>query len=391
MLPGTTCDVYADINEIVHYHAAVLGVTGTGKTELSLDLIRASVAQGCKVVCVDFTGEYAKRLADLIPLELGLTADLGREYEDAIFAVETGNYGAGAEKAALKTFVDRIRPLIEDQVNSFLSGSGSLAILELAEITNTKATLRTTELFLSAFMSWAKANRRKKRILLVLEEAHTIVPETGGSGMDFESKWVVDRIGQIALQGRKYGIGLLVVSQRTALVSKTILSQCNTFFVFCLVDQTSLNFLTSVLSSEHVSGICNLQNLEMISYGRAISSERPLLVKRKFDAAKVLAAARLDSVVDANEAYWHAEFRLKEWMKDAWPEWDEEILDTPEEFEGTSACPICNQDFLVLSHPQGPHCFYCDCAVDAEECEDCGTTHLRASGCAYCNGRNGVD
>lgn len=295
MLPGTTCDVFADINEIVHYHAAVLGVTGTGKTELSLDLIRASVAQGCKVVCVDFTGEYAKRLADLNSLNLGLTADLGREYEEAIFAVETGTYGAGAEKAALKTFVDRIRPLIENQVNSFLSGDRSLAVLELAEITNTKATLRTTELFLSAFMAWAKSHRREKRILLVLEEAHTIVPETGGSGMDFETKWVVDRIGQIALQGRKYGIGLLVISQRTALVSKTILSQCNTFFVFCLVDQTSLNFLTSVLSSEHVSGISNLRSLEMISYGRAISSERPLLVKRLYDSAKVTASAELDS------------------------------------------------------------------------------------------------
>lgn len=385
VLPGTTCSVYADINEIVHYHAAVLGVTGTGKTELSLDLIRASVAQGCKVVCVDFTGEYAKRLADLNPLNLGLTADLGREYEEAIFAVETGNYGAGAEKAALKTFVDRIRPLIEGQVNSFLAGGDSLAILELAEITNTKATLRTTELFLSAFMSWAKAHRREKRILLVLEEAHTIVPETGGSGMDFESKWVVDRIGQIALQGRKYGIGLLVVSQRTALVSKTILSQCNTFFVFCLVDQTSLNFLTSVLSSEHVSGISNLQSLELVSYGRAISSERPLLVRRPYDAAKVLASARLDFAVDPQELYWLADFRLREWMQGAWPEWSEEVVDTPDQFAGTSRCPICMHDFLVIGHHDRPHCFYCDGSVDAEECENCGTTHLREYGCAYCN------
>jgi len=295
MLPGTACDVYADINEIVHYHAAVLGVTGTGKTELSLDLIRAAVSQGCKVVCVDFTGEYAKRLADLNPTNLGLTADLGKTYEEAIFAVETGTYGAGPEKAALKSFVDKIRPLIEEQVSSYLDGDCSLAILELAEITNTKATLRTTELYLSSFMAWAKAHRRQKRILLVLEEAHTIVPETGGSGMDFETKWVVDRIGQIALQGRKYGIGLLIVSQRTALVSKTILSQCNTFFAFCLVDQTSLNFLTSVLTAEYVSGIPNVQPLELIAYGRAISSQRPLMVQRRFDDAKVLASAQLDA------------------------------------------------------------------------------------------------
>lgn len=295
VLPGTNCDIYADIDQIVHYHAAILGVTGTGKTELSLDLVRGAVEQKCKVVCVDFTGEYAKRLNDLSPKQLGLAEDLGNEYEDAIFAVETGAYGAGKEKAALKDFVDRIRPRIERQVEEFLEGDGCISVLELAEITNTKASIRTTELFLSSLMASARKNRRKHRILIVLEEAHTIVPETGGSGMDYESKWVVERIGQIALQGRKYGIGLLVVSQRTALVSKTILSQCNTFFSFALVDQTSLGFLSSVFSSDHVAAIPNLRSLEMMCYGRAVSSARPLLVKRRFDQAKVVDSERLNA------------------------------------------------------------------------------------------------
>jgi len=80
----------------------------------------------------------------------------------------------------------------------------------------------------------------------VLEEAHTIIPEAYGSGFDSETQWVVGRIGQIALQGRKYGVGLLLVSQRTALVSKTILSQCNTYFTHALVDKTSLEYLGSV-------------------------------------------------------------------------------------------------------------------------------------------------
>lgn len=389
VLPGTTCGVYVDVDEIVHYHAAVLGVTGTGKTELSLDLIRASIDRGCKVVCVDFTGEYASRLADLQPLQLGLTVDLGARYEEAIFAVETGAYGAPAEKAALKRFVDEIKPLIEGQVNSFLAGDQMIAVLELAEITNTKATLRTTELFLSAFMSWAKRNRKAKKILLVLEEAHTIVPETGGSGMDYDSKWVVDRIGQIALQGRKYGVGLLVVSQRTALVSKTILSQCNTFFTFCLVDQTSLNFLASVLSTEHVAGISNLQRLELVAYGRAVSSERPLLVRRAYDEAKATASAQLDiaaviPVVDPGELSERADLQLMEWLKQSWPNWKEEESSTPDEFDGTSNCPVCQLDFLVFQIDPGPYCFYCEAVVEAEKCADCGTTNLKLDGCGYC-------
>ena len=121
----------------------------------------------------------------------------------------------------------------------------NLALFELPEITNTKATLRLTELYLSTIMAWAREHRRARQVMIVLEEAHTIVPETFSSGFDSDTQWVVSRIGQIALQGRKYGVGLLVVTQRTALVSKTILSQCNTFFTHSLIDQTSLNFLES--------------------------------------------------------------------------------------------------------------------------------------------------
>jgi hypothetical protein len=96
-------------------------------------------------------------------------------------------------------------------------------------------------------MAWARKHRQARKVLIVLEEAHTIIPETFSSGFDGDTQWVVSRIGQIALQGRKYGVGLLVISQRTALVSKTILSQCNTFLTHSLIDQTSLTFLESVL------------------------------------------------------------------------------------------------------------------------------------------------
>jgi DNA helicase HerA-like ATPase len=132
-------------------------------------------------------------------------------------------------------------------------------------------------------MEWAKAHRKQEKILIVLEEAHTIIPETFGSGLDGASKSVVDRIGQIALQGRKYGVGLMVVSQRTALVSKTVLSQCNTFFTHALIDQTSLSFLQSVYSSQHTQLIPNLGRFQFLASGKALKSERPIIVQRQYD------------------------------------------------------------------------------------------------------------
>ena len=133
-----------------------------------------------------------------------------------------------ARLMTLKGTVDELRAQKEGQVDEFLrSDAENIAIFELSEIANTNATLRMTELYLSSNMKWAWQHRRACQIMLVLEEAHTIVPETFGAGFDYDTQWVVSRIGQIALQGRKYGVGLLVITQRTALVSKTILSQGN--------------------------------------------------------------------------------------------------------------------------------------------------------------------
>jgi hypothetical protein len=285
-VPSTNIGVTATLDDLVQFHTAVLGMTGTGKTELALDIVREAVKNDFKVFCVDFTGEYKARLADLSPIVPSPTGQQIDDLDKKLFAVETGEYGAKQEKAALKTCLTQMRSSIETQIDSFIAGTNSLAILELTEISNTKATLRITELYLSTIMAWARKHRQARKILIVLEEAHTIIPEHFSSGFDSETQWVVSRIGQIALQGRKYGVGLLVISQRTALVSKTILSQCNTFLTHSLIDQTSLTFLESVYSGQHVRSIPNLGRFQFIAAGKAIGAEHPILLGRPFDQAK---------------------------------------------------------------------------------------------------------
>ena len=67
-VPSTNIGVAANIDDLVEFHTAVLGVTGTGKTELALDIVREAVKNGFKVFCVDFTDEYKMRLADIKPI-----------------------------------------------------------------------------------------------------------------------------------------------------------------------------------------------------------------------------------------------------------------------------------------------------------------------------------
>ncbi len=286
-VPSTEVSVAANIEDLVEYHTAILGVTGTGKTELALDIVREAVGHGIKVFCVDFTGDYRHRLEDLKPIFPAPDEKSAKLLEGLLFIVDAYGFKAPEEKKRLKELLDGLRKETSTKMDAFLrSADSNLAIFELAEIANTKASLRLTEIYLSAIMNWARENRGERKILLCLEEAHTIVPEAFGSGFDGETKWVVERIGQIALQGRKYGVGLLVVTQRTALVSKTILSQCNTFFTHALIDQTSLNFLESVYSTQHTRLIPNLGRFQFLAYGKALKAERPILLKREFDQAK---------------------------------------------------------------------------------------------------------
>jgi len=284
LIPGSKTAVKISVPDLIEYHAAILGVTGTGKTEVAFDMIREAVKRGTKVFCVDFTGEYKARLVESQPEMLGLDSGQASELDSKLFAVETGEYGAPREKGALQQFVDEIREPVKENVGEFLaSRDARLGIFELPEITNTKATLLATELYLSSIMAWAKENRRARQVLIVLEEAHTIIPETAWMGFDDYTRRIVGRISQIALQGRKYGVGLLLISQRTALVSKSILSQCNTYVTFSLVDKTSLDYLANVYSLEHVRSIPNLRFLEALVYGKAVRSERPMIAKIVFD------------------------------------------------------------------------------------------------------------
>lgn len=291
----TGMNVTASLSDLADYHTAVLGVTGTGKTELVLDMIRAHVKAGRKVFCVDCTGEYEPRLVDLMPTKLGFDTAALTKLDELVNDAEHGEYSAAKERKALHEWVESNQDSVNTTVATFLSSdTGQVGIFDLPDIANSRASLRATEMYISAIFAWAKKNRKARDVVVVLEEAHTVVPEMNAFGFDkADTTAVVARMAQIALQGRKYGVGLLLVSQRTALVSKTLLSQCNTSICFAMYDKTGLDYLSSVFASEHVRAIPNLRFLQGIAFGKAIKSERPIIFEipkdlKKSEASKAL-------------------------------------------------------------------------------------------------------
>lgn len=94
---------------------------------------------------------------------------------------------------------------------------------------------------------------------------------------DFASKATVNSIAQIALQGRKYNIGFVVIAQRTANVSKTVLTQCNTIIAFQSLDRTSGDFLSNYLGKELIDTLPSLKFRTAIAVGKAFRSTTPMI------------------------------------------------------------------------------------------------------------------
>ena len=70
-------------------------------------------------------------------------------------------------------------------------------------------------------------------IAIFCDEAHLYVPSTTESSMDTQS---VGSFERIAKEGRKYGVGLVVISQRPSEVNRTVLSQSNNFIAMRLTN-----------------------------------------------------------------------------------------------------------------------------------------------------------
>lgn len=86
-------------------------------------------------------------------------------------------------------------------------------------------------------------------------------------------------------------------------------------------------------------------------------------------------------VYKREDLYWIAEHRIEQWLHKTWPDWNNEEIDTPDEFGGTLDCPICRQSYLVIGYHAKPFCFYCNTSIDAVECNDCYCTYLISEGC----------
>ena len=121
---------------------------------------------------------------------------------------------------------------LDELLGGWLGGDEPITILDLSGVPSGVLERLVGSIlkivYEALFWSRAKAEGGIERpLLIVMEEAHRyMASESAGTASKV--------IQRIAKEGRKYGVGAMVVSQRPSEVNETVLSQCGTFFALRL-------------------------------------------------------------------------------------------------------------------------------------------------------------
>jgi len=290
-VPGTDYGTSYDPSTGATHNTAILGILGIGKTTLASELIWRTLEIGAKVVVIDITSEYATNFEGLFnseaqeAVEQELNAKVrgrlnSRDFEDD----EAGN----------KTL---FRRTINEKIKEFLSGSDPLLILNPSRLTVTqdgggypdsqgrsKRVVSLNPAEVTAVIAeqilnhLSTAMSTELRVCLVLEEAHSLAPEWNSVANDGE-KQAATATARYLMQGRKYGFGSIVVTQRTANVTKSILNQCNTVFALRVYDKTGTEFLGNFIGDDYAHLLANLKDRHAVVFGKASSCSSPLLIE----------------------------------------------------------------------------------------------------------------
>lgn len=123
-----------------------------------------------------------------------------------------------------------------------------------------------------------REERERDPVLVICEEAHRYVPNAGLAEYQSAQK----AIRRLAKEGRKYGIGLMLVSQRPSDVESTVLSQCNSWVVMRLTNLTDQEYVTRFLP-DSLAGLSrllpSLSRREAIFVGEAAAVPARIIVR----------------------------------------------------------------------------------------------------------------
>ena len=200
-----------------------------------------------------------------VPYKIQAVLDeLKRQDVEMVPGAKAGTEKQGPLNGKLTRFVQRLESKITDKRLNFLFNNDStllaydwlpkliekllgfgnnngVKIIDFSEVPSDILPLITGLIgrLIFTVQQWTDADERHP-IAVFCDEAHLYLPVTAADNMDERG---LKNFERIAKEGRKYGVSLVVISQRPADVSKTILSQCGNFIAMRLTNPEDQNVI----------------------------------------------------------------------------------------------------------------------------------------------------
>lgn len=313
-LPGSDMSIpIKNINALVTHNTAVLGILGVGKSCLTFELIKKIVAAGIKVICLDITNQYASDngLYKYIP-EAQIVSDLLQEKIDELES-QSMRTGTSDSKSSWGN-VENFKKLMESAVSGFMDANNKsvmvlnpekyivrqaatdFRITELKDVSLVEKVQIISEIVLKKCMDLGQID--KARCCVVYEEAHSLTPEFNSVVVKDDNSHA-NGTAKVILQGRKYGLGCIIVTQRTANVTKSILNQCNTIFALRVFDDTGKSFLENYIGKDYSDTLPTLEERHAIAIGKGIGLKQPVILQ--LNDMKYLQTNDGEKIVEKNE------------------------------------------------------------------------------------------
>ncbi len=315
LLRNSQIDAKINLNKIVSRHLGILAMTGMGKSNL-VSLLAKQIAQlDGTLIIFDYHNDYsdlniqamnvidakinprlldANTLCDVLEIRenadiqqrivrLAFTQDV-KDAKDFWAALDHNVAMIGADPARKEDrhSADRVQDKIDDAQNRFadvvdpditdplgLIKEGKINVINVSDLSEKQANVALEHYFrellndrkaaLAAKTAKTKAAHRYRfdsPIFVIVEEAHVFIPK----GEDTRTKYWA---AKIAREGRKFGLGLGIVSQRPRNIDPNVLSQMGSLAVMKIVQEDDQHQIASAAESISRDLISQLTSLNV--------------------------------------------------------------------------------------------------------------------------------
>ncbi|WP_346661543.1 ATP-binding protein [uncultured Methanobrevibacter sp.] len=324
-------DVNVEANPILSRHLAILAMTGAGKSNTVSVLINEMLSYFVPVFVFDMHGEYVganfpngevnvikpkinpvymsfheiKRLVNIPSNGYIQERYFRRAFKKAKEMVRSGtahtnnflqiiydillsdSQEEGSDKQIVDVMnkiddsMDKYANIFDNNIGNILTNIkiGHVNVLDLSQSDESIANVLVSHIMRNALQMRKNAVHGKDEktldfpVFFILEEAHILAPNK----RDSDSKRWIQRV---AREGRKFGLGLCLVSQSPKTVDHDALSQMNNMIILRLVepeDQRHVQSASESLSQDLVNQLPSLNVGEAVVLG--LMSKVPTLVK----------------------------------------------------------------------------------------------------------------